>query len=78
MDTREKIISIIQGLANSTRRPAPDELIFESGLLDSFSLINLVNNLETSFRIKIPDSDLYPERLDSVLHIEEYIRSRRF
>jgi acyl carrier protein len=76
MDKRTKIISIIRGLAGKPIDPAPSESLFESGLLDSFTLTDLVAALETEFAIRIPDSDLTPRKFDSVERIEAYINSR--
>jgi acyl carrier protein len=52
---------------------APDESLFDSGVLDSFGLQDLVTGLEKSFGVKIPDSDLTPRKFDSIERIEEYL-----
>jgi acyl carrier protein len=57
--------------------PAPDESLFESGLLDSFSLTDLVSALETEFSIRIPDADLTPRKFDSIDRIQAYVESHR-
>jgi acyl carrier protein len=56
--------------------PAPDESLFESGLLDSFALADLVSALENEFGVKIPDSDLIPRKFDSLERIESYLDAR--
>ena len=76
MDQRTKIVAIIQGLAGETVNPSPEESLFESGLLDSFTLTDLVTALESEFSIRIPDSDLTPRKFDSVARIEAYVQSR--
>ena len=76
MDKRTKIVSIIRGLATKPIDPAPDESLFESGLLDSFTLSDLVTALESEFAIRIPDSDLTPRKFDSIERIEAYLESR--
>jgi acyl carrier protein len=61
-------------------KPAPtddSESLFESGLLDSFALPDLVSALETKFDVKIPDSDLNPRKFDSVERIAAYLADRR-
>ncbi len=65
MDRRSKLIDI-----------APEESLFESGILDSFALPDLVSALEQEFSIQIPDSDLNPRKFDSIERIEEYLESR--
>jgi len=56
--------------------PAPGDSLFESGLLDSFSLADLVTQLEKEFSIKVPDSDLVPRKFDTIERIEAYVASR--
>ncbi len=76
MDKRTKIVSIVRQIAGKPVNPAPDESLFESGLLDSNSIIDLVSSLEAEFGISIPDSDLRPRKFDSIERIEAYIESR--
>jgi len=76
MDKRTKILSIIRQLAGKPIDPAEDESLFESGLLDSFTLSDLVAALESEFQIRIPDSDLTPRKFDSIARIESYVQSR--
>ena len=76
MDKRTKIVAIIRRLAWKPIDPAPDESLFESGLLDSFTLSDLVTALESEFAIRIPDSDLTPRKFDSIERIEAYVESR--
>jgi acyl carrier protein len=47
--------------------------LFESGLLDSFALPDLVSALEAEFAIKVPDRDLNPRKFDSIARIETYL-----
>ncbi|HTP34517.1 MAG TPA: acyl carrier protein [Candidatus Acidoferrales bacterium] len=76
MDRQIKIIEILRRIAPKPIDPSPEESLFESGLLDSFTLVDLVAALESEFAIKIPDSDLTPRKFDSVVSIERYIQSR--
>ena len=76
MNTQPKIIEILRRVAGKSIDPAPDESLFESGLLDSFSLADLVVELEKEFSVKIPDSDLKPRKFDSVERIAQYLASR--
>ncbi len=76
-DRSAKIRSLIQTLAkNGELQPGLDESLFESGLLDSFSLPDLISGLEQEFNVKIPDSDLSPRRFDTIARIEAYLDSR--
>lgn len=76
MDRRSKVIEIIKSVTKKETLPAADESLFESGLLDSFALPDLVSALEQEFSIQIPDSDLNPRKFDSIERIEEYLDSR--
>ena len=76
MDRQSKIIEIIRDVSAKPIRPASDESLFESGLLDSFTLTDLVAAIEREFSIRIPDSDLSPRKFDSIERIDKYIQSR--
>jgi acyl carrier protein len=76
MDKQQKITEIVRRFAAQPIDPSPDESLFESGLLDSFSLADLVSALEKEFAIRIPDSDLVPRKFDTITRIETYINSR--
>jgi acyl carrier protein len=76
MTEREQIQQIIGGIS-SKPLPAAAESLFDAGVLDSFSLVDLVAGLEQAFGIKIPDSDLNPRQFDSVERIEHYLKSKR-
>jgi acyl carrier protein len=47
--------------------------LFESGLLDSFALTDVVSAIEQEFSIKVPDADLTPRKFDSIARMESYI-----
>ena len=75
MDTQEKIRRIIAKIAKHEVALGPDESLFDSGVLDSFALIDMVALIESEFRVKIPDSDLNPRKLSSISRIESYVKS---
>jgi acyl carrier protein len=75
MDNRTRILEVIRQVSKPDANPAPDESLFESGLLDSFALPDMVSALETAFAIKIPDSDLNPRKFDSIERIENYLEN---
>ena len=76
MDKRERIIKVIREVSRKDVRPAADESLFDSGMLDSFVLADLLAALEKEFGVKIPDADLNPHKFDSLSQIEEYLASR--
>jgi len=76
MDRRTKIIEILRKVSNKDITPEPDESLFDSGLLDSFALPDMVGALEREFGVEIPDSDLNPRKFESITRIESYLESR--
>lgn len=73
MDKRTKINEILNEIAGKAISPAADESLFDSGLLDSFALADLVSAVEKAFDCKIPDADLNPRKFDSIERIEAYL-----
>ncbi|QOY85157.1 acyl carrier protein [Paludibaculum fermentans] len=76
MDRRSKLIEILKTVTKQDTLPEPGDSLFDSGLLDSFALPDLVSALEQEFSIQIPDADLNPRKFDSIERIEEYLDSR--
>ncbi|MFN7996878.1 MAG: acyl carrier protein [Bryobacteraceae bacterium] len=76
MNRQAKIIEIVEKLSAKPVRIGPEESLFDSGLLDSFALPDMVSALEKEFSVSIPDSDLTPRKFDSIARIEAYIESR--
>ena len=71
-----RIRTLIEEVAGKAAPPDAEESLFESGLLDSFALPDLVAALEKSFSIKVPDADLHPRKFDSVARIDDYLAAR--
>ena len=76
MSKQAGILKVIHAVADVDVDPAPDESLFDSGTLDSFTLPDLVTGLEEEFGVSIPDSDLVPERFDTITKIEAYLDSK--
>lgn len=73
---RERLLRVLKTV---TTQPLPmddEESLFESGLLDSFALPDLVSALEQEFSIKVPDRDLNPRKFDSIARIDTYLQDR--
>lgn len=75
-DRRDTIVRIIREVSKKDVTPAAEESLFDSGLLDSFALPDMVTALEDEFGMKIPDSDLNPRKFDTIERIEEYLDNR--
>ncbi len=74
---QSKIVALLRQVSGKPLDPSPEESLFESGVLDSFTLTDLVGELEREFSIRIPDSDLTPRKFDSVAKIETYVLAKR-
>ncbi len=73
---QSKISELIAGIAGKPVNIGTDESLFESGLLDSFGLTDLVTKLEQEFGIRIPDGDLNPRKFETIDKIAEYVEAR--
>ena len=74
---QNKINEIVAAVAKKPVNIATDESLFDSGLLDSFALTDLVSALEKEFKITVPDSDLNPRKFDTLDRIASYIEDRQ-
>ena len=61
----QKIMSILSGL-HSNVDWGNEKALIDSGLLDSFDIITLVNELNREFRVEIGLEHLEPENFNSV------------
>jgi acyl carrier protein len=73
MTTQERIVRVVQTVAQKPLPTDPEESLFESGVLDSFALPDMISGLEKEFGIAVPDADLNPRKFDSVARIADYI-----
>jgi len=77
IDRRAKLRKLVESVANKSLPSGDeDESLFESGLLDSFALPDLVSAIEREFSIQVPDSDLNPRKFDSIARMDEYLAAR--
>ena len=70
---------IRKALANVAKVPVPADAeasLFDTGVLDSFDLVDFVAELEKEFKIKVPDHDLRPSKFESLNKIAEYLSSK--
>jgi acyl carrier protein len=55
----------------------PDEALISSGLIDSFSLMDLALFVEDTFGVKIEDTELNADTFDSLNQLAGLIESRK-
>lgn len=63
---KEKIIEILNGLRPEFDFSEEGIDFIEEGMLDSFDLVNLVSELDTTYGISIDGVDIIPENFASV------------
>ncbi len=79
----DKIISEIekyiatQILKQPNRKIAADESLISSGLIDSFSLMDLALFVEDTFGVRIEDTELNANTFDNLTQLTSLIESRK-
>ena len=80
MDTRTELREFI--VDNFMMGTDPNELsdsgsLLDLGIIDSTGVLELVGFLEEKYSIKVEDSDLVPENLDSIDNLTKYIQGKK-
>jgi len=63
-------------LFNDKRAIPGDQSFFDSGLVDSMGILELISFLEERFGVRVEDHELVPENLDTVNHICTFLGSK--
>lgn len=66
-----------QVLKQPNRRIADDEALISSGLIDSFSLMDLALFVEDNFGVRIEDTELNAQTFDNLAQLAILIESRK-
>jgi len=64
-------------LKQSARKIKPEESLISSGLIDSFSLVDLALFVEDNFGVHIDDTELNAQTFDTLLQLTALIQSRQ-
>ena len=72
---REEILEILSGICPDIDFEKEEELI-DSGVIDSFAVIQIVTELMEHFNIFIDADDIEPENLNSLDNICEMVNSK--
>jgi acyl carrier protein len=74
-----KLAAYITGdiLKQPKRVIRPDEKIISSGLIDSFSLVDLGIFIEDNFGVRIDDTELNANTFDTLEQLAQLIQSRK-
>ena len=76
MNTRATVRKAVITLAKEPVSGDDSASLFESGAIDSFGLLDLIQTLEQEFGVKVPDEDLNPRRFDNINKIAVYFDER--
>jgi acyl carrier protein len=74
--TIEKYVAA-QILKQPDRRISADEPLISSGLIDSFSLMDLALFVEDTFGVRVEDTELNANTFDNLAQLASLIESRR-
>jgi acyl carrier protein len=69
---------IREALARVAKAPIPmdpEASLFDTGVMDSFDLVDFVADLEKECSVKVPDSDLHPSKFETLAKITAYLSS---
>ena len=75
MATENLVASVLNNILSQKGQSISeyDEKIFESGLIDSFGIVEFVLALEERFQIKIPPADLTIQNFASINEISKLV-----
>ena len=71
---KEKIIKILTELRPEFDFTQEGMNFIEEGMLDSFDMVNLVNDLDSTFGISIDGIDILPENFATIESIEQLLK----
>ena len=64
-------------LKQSNRIIEPDEPLLSSGLIDSFSLVDVALFIEDTFNVRIDDTDLNADTFDTLQQLADLVIERQ-
>jgi acyl carrier protein len=79
MENKKKITDFVINnylFGDAARMPMDDESLIESGIIDSTGIIELIQFLESEFRIKVQDSETLPQNLDRISNLVRFIAKK--
>lgn len=51
--------------------------LMQKGIIDSTGILELVNHIEDTYKLKVADDEMIPDNLDSISKIASFIERRR-
>ena len=63
-------------MGDTTAMLKDKDSFLETGTIDSTGVLEVVTFIETEFNLKVADSDLVPENMDSIENITKYVERK--
>ena len=80
MDSNEVIRGFIRSnflFGSPDAKLSDDDSFFETGIIDSTGMLELVSFVESQFGIEVADTELIPENLDSINRLVGFIDRKK-
>jgi acyl carrier protein len=62
---------------DSTRMPADEASLLETGVIDSTGVLELIEFLESEFDLDVEDTETVPENLGSIAGLTRYVSTKQ-
>jgi len=73
-EREQRVRAVVARVAELEKLDVPaGEHLFDSGIISSFGLTDLIVALQEEFGVEVPDSELKPENFGSIQAIEAYL-----
>jgi len=74
----KRVVELLQQIADAqgVGLPSETESLFDSGVLDSFGLLEFLTSIEAELGIEIPQADLVSSNFDTIAKIRMYVKAR--
>lgn len=76
MSTLDTVRAKVAAVAQAPVPADADASLFESGVIDSWGVMELVSELESTFGVKVPDEDLIPRKFETLRRIADYFDAK--
>ncbi len=76
LSTRALIDFLVEHCGLSEEELAPDTSLFQEGLLDSFSMVDLIEFIERSADIRLKPTEVSLNNLDTMERIRRFVESK--
>ena len=75
MSLDKKIREALERVAKAPIPADPEASLFDTGVMDSFDVVDFIADLEKECNVKVPDSDLHPSKFETLAKITAYLSS---